>query len=64
MPNPANTAPHAATCAHESCRCHVELGQTYCSPHCANVGVEAPERREDRCGCGHAACAGQARPGA
>lgn len=62
MANPSNSAPasNAATCAHESCRCSVEPGQTYCSPHCANAGVEAPEQREERCSCGHPACASQA----
>jgi hypothetical protein len=59
MANPASTAPSSAAatwCAHEGCRCRVEPGQTYCSPHCANVGVEAPEQREERCACGHPAC--------
>lgn len=46
----------AAWCAHEGCRCRVEPGQSYCSPHCVNVGVATPERREERCACGHAAC--------
>ncbi|MBA8889727.1 hypothetical protein FHW12_003974 [Dokdonella fugitiva] len=59
MATPANIAssPDAASwCAHEGCRCRVEPGQTYCSPHCANAGIEVPEQREERCACGHAAC--------
>lgn len=43
-------------CAHVPCSCPVEPGQIYCSPHCANVGAEMPERGEERCECGHPAC--------
>lgn len=54
--HPAPSSEAATYCAHQSCRCRVEPGQTYCSPHCANAGVEAIEQREERCACGHAAC--------
>lgn len=48
------------TCAHAACRCAVEPGQVYCSPHCANAGTEMPAHVEERCGCGHAACGADA----
>lgn len=44
------------SCAHPACRCVVEPGQVYCSPHCANVATRMPEHGELRCGCGHPAC--------
>ncbi len=41
-------------CAHESCRCLVEVEEQFCSPACANAkdAVTAP------CPCGHPVCVG------
>jgi len=44
------------TCAHAACRCTVEPGQVYCSPHCANAANAMPEHEEARCACGHPGC--------
>lgn len=54
-------------CAHASCQCSVEAGQTYCSPSCQQQAQQSPGRQQSQqgaasssgamqCGCGHAAC--------
>jgi len=52
-----NKSSPSEPCAHKSCKCLVDAGQTYCGPHCANVAVQAqPENTETECACGHAQC--------
>ena len=56
-------------CAHSSCQCSVDAGQTYCSPSCQQQAQQSQGRQQSQqgggsassgasqCGCGHAACA-------
>jgi len=44
-------------CAHPSCRCTAKEGSDYCSSFCEGAG-KSPDIQ---CGCGHPACAAQAK---
>jgi len=48
-------------CAHSACNCEIDVGQTYCSPYCANQATEPSEKKETHCGCGHVQCMGSDR---
>ena len=41
-------------CAHEPCRCLVEVEDQFCSPACAN----AKDAISNHCPCGHPECVG------
>ena len=42
-------------CAHGHCTCTVAEGEEYCSDYCAE-SMQADDRKEDGCQCGHAEC--------